>query len=85
MENRSDIQKEYSKYCKILLKIREPDNECKKTIEVEVNKKFQEIIRKTNQIESTTDEMTKRVINKLKNKTASDRFGWRVESLKEEG
>ena len=74
MENRSDIQKEYSKkYCKILLKIREPDSECKKTIEVEVTKKFQEIIRKTNQIESTMDEMTKRVINKLKNKTASDR------------
>ena len=40
LENRSDIQKEYSKYCKILLKIREPDNKCKKTIEVEVNKKF---------------------------------------------
>ena len=60
LENRSDIQEEYSKHYKILLKSREPDNECERIIEEQVNKKFQEIIRKTNQIESITDKMVKK-------------------------
>ena len=85
MENRSDIQEEYTKYDKKLPKTREPDNESEGIIEEEVNKKFQEIIRKTNQIESITDEMVKKAIAKLKNKRASDRLGWRAERLKEEG
>ena len=50
-----------------------------------VNKKFQELIRKANQIESITDEMVKKAIAKLKNKRASDRLGWRAEWLKEGG
>ena len=54
-------------------------------IEEEVNKKFQELIRKTNQIESITDEMVKKAIAKLKNKRASDRLGWRAEWLNEGG
>ena len=85
MDNRSDIQEEYKKYYKTLLKTREPDNESERIIEEEVNKNFQEIIRKTNQMESITNEMVKKAIAKLKNKTASDRLGWRTEWLKEGG
>ena len=85
MDNRSDIQEEYTKYYKTLLKTREPDNESERIIKEGVNKKFQEIIRKTNQIESITDEMVKKAIAKLKNKRASDRLGWRAEWLKEGG
>ena len=70
---------------KTLLKPREPDNDCERITEEKVNKKFQEIIRKKNQIESVTDEMVKKAIAKLKNKRASDSFGWRVEWLKEGG
>ena len=77
MENKLDIQ-EYKKYKK-LLKAREPDNESERIIEEEVNKKFQELIRKTNQIESITDQMVKKAIAKLKNKITGDRSGWRVE------
>ena len=55
LENRSDIQEEYTKYYKKLLKTREPDNEIERMIEEEVNKKFQERTRKTNQIEIITD------------------------------
>ena len=85
MQNRLDIQEEYKKYYKNLLKTREPDNESERIIEEEGNKKFQELIRKTNQIESITDEMVKKAIAKLKNKRASDRLGWRAEWLKEGG
>ena len=55
LENRSKIQEQYTKHYKKLLKTREPDNESERIIEEEVNKKFQELIRKTNQIESITD------------------------------
>ena len=72
LENKLDIQEEYKKYYKKLLKTREPDNESERIIEEEVNKKFQELIRKTNQIESITDEMVKKAIAKLKNKRAID-------------
>ena len=48
MENRLDMQEGYTKYYKKLLKTRELDNESERVIEEEVNKKFQEIIRKTN-------------------------------------
>ena len=72
LQNRLDIQEEYKKYYKKLLKTREPDNESERIIEEEVNKKFQELIRKTNQIESITDEMVKKAIAKLKNKRAID-------------
>ena len=85
LENRSDIQEEYTKYYKTLLKTREPDNESERIIEEEVNKKFTEIKRKTNQIESITDKMVKIPIAKLKYKRASDRLGWRTEWLKEGG
>ena len=44
LENRLDIQEEYTKYYKKLLKTREPDHESERIIE-EVNKKFQEIIK----------------------------------------
>ena len=60
LENKSDIQ-EYTKYYKKLLKTRVPDHESERIIEEEINKKFQEIIRKTNQIESITDEMVKKL------------------------
>ena len=73
MKNRLDIQKEYTKYYKNLLKTREPDNESERIIEEEVKKKFQEVIRKANQIESITDEMVKKAIAKLKNKKVRDR------------
>ena len=63
----------------MLLKTREPDNESERRIEEEVNKNFQEIIRKTNQTESITNEMVKKAIAKLKNKRAIDRLGWRAE------
>ena len=85
LDNRSDIQEEYTKYYKMLLKTREPDNESERRIEEEVNKNFQEIIRKTNQTESITNEMVKKAIAKLKNKRASDRLGWGAEWLKEGG
>ena len=85
LDNRSDIQEEYTKYYKKLLKTREPDNESERIIEEEVNKNFQEIIRKTNQTDSITNEMVKKAIAKLKNKRASDRLGWRAEWLKEGG
>ena len=85
MQNRLDIQEEYKEYYKKLLKTREPDNESEKITEEEVNKKFQELIRKKSQIESTTDEMVEKAIAKLKNKRASDRLGWRAEWLKEGG
>ena len=49
LENRSDIQEEYTKYYKTLLKTREPDNESEGIIEEDVNEKFQKIIRKANQ------------------------------------
>ena len=49
MENKLDIQEEYRKYYKKLLKTREPDNESERIIEDEVNE-FQEIVRQTNQI-----------------------------------
>ena len=61
LENRSDIQEKHTKYYKMLLKTRESDNESERIIEEEVNKKFQEIMRKTNQIESVTDEMVKKL------------------------
>ena len=83
LENISDIQEEYTKYNKTLLKSREPDNESKRIIKGEVIKKFQKIIRKSNQTESMTDEMIKKAIAKLKNKRASDRLGQRAEWLKE--
>ena len=57
LQNRLDIQKEYKKYYKKLLKTREPDNESERIIEEEVNKNFQELIRKTNQIENITDQV----------------------------
>ena len=60
LENKSDIQ-EYTKYYKKLLKTRVPDHASERIIEEEVNKKFEEIIRKTNQIESITDEMVKKL------------------------
>ena len=82
MDNKSGIQEEYTKYYKTLLNTREPHNESERIIEEEVNKKFQEIIRKTNQIESITNEMVKKAIAKLKNKRASDRLGWTAEWLK---
>ena len=78
---RSNIQEEYAKYYKTLLKNRETDNACERIIEEEVNKTFKEITRKANQIESITEKMVKKVIDKLKNKRASDRLGWRAESL----
>ena len=84
MQNRLDIQEEYKKYYKKLPKTREPDNESERIIE-EVNKMFQELIRKTNQMESITDEMVKKAITKLKNKRANDRLGWRAEWLIEGG
>ena len=84
LENRLDIQEEYKKYYKKLLKTREPDNESERIIE-EVNKKFQEIIRKAKLIESKTDEMVKKATAKLKSKRASDRLAWRAEWLKERG
>ena len=56
----------------MLLKTRVPHNESERIIEEKVNKKFQEIIRKTNQIESITDEMVKKAIGKLRNKRAID-------------
>ena len=58
-DNRSDIQEEYTKYYKKVLKTRKSDNESEKIIEEEVNEKFQEITRKTNQIGIITDEMVK--------------------------
>ena len=84
LQNRLDIQEQYKKYYKKLLKTREPDNESERIIE-EVNKKFQELIRKTNQIESITDKMVKKAIAKLKNTRASYRLGWRAEWLKKGG
>ena len=83
LQNRLDIQEKCKKYYKKLIKTREPNSESERIIEEEVNKKFQELIRKTNQIESITDEMVKKAIAKLKNKRASDRLGWRAEWLKE--
>ena len=83
LQNRLDIQEKCKKYYKKLIKTREPNSESERIIEEEVNKKFQELIRKTNQIESITDEMVKKTIAKLKNKRASDRLGWRAEWLKE--
>ena len=85
LQNRLDIQEEFKKYYEKLLKTREPDNESERIIEEEVNKKFQELIRKTNQIECITDEMVKKDRAKLKNKRASDRLGWRAEWLKKGG
>ena len=40
LENRSDMQEEYTKYYKKLLKTREPDNESERIIKEEVNKSF---------------------------------------------
>ena len=89
LDNRSDIQAdmqvEYTKYYKALLKTREPGNECESIIEEEVNKTFQKVIRKTNQIESISDKMFKKAIAKLKNKRGSDSLGGKVEWSKEEG
>ena len=48
-------------------KTREPDNENEKIIEEKVNKKFQEIMRKTNQ--SITDKIVKKAIAKLKKRS----------------
>ena len=47
LENRWDIQEEYTKYFKTLLKTRGPDNKNEKNIEKKANKKFQEIISPT--------------------------------------
>ena len=66
LENRSDIQEEYTKYYKKLLKTREPDNEIERMIEEEVNKKFQERTRKTNQIEIITDKWFKKLLQNRK-------------------
>ena len=85
MENRPDIEEEYTKYYKKLLKARKPDNESERIIEEKVNKKYQEIIRKANQAESITDEMFKKAIAKMENKRASDRLRWKAEWLKEGG
>ena len=75
LKDRSDIQEEYTRYYKKHLKTREPNNESVRMTEEEINKKFQEIRRKTNQIEIIIDEMVKKAIAKLKNKRASDRLG----------
>ena len=69
LDHRLDIKEEYTKYYKKLLKTREPDNESEKIIEEKVNKKFQEIMRKTNQIESITDKIVKKAIAKLKKRS----------------
>ena len=66
MENRSDIQEEYTKYYEKPPKTREPDNEIERIIGEELNKSFQEIIRKRNQKGSITYEMVKKAIAKLK-------------------
>ena len=84
LENRSDIQVEYTKYYKALLKTREPGNECESIIEEEVNKTFQKVI-KTNQVESISDKMFKKAIAKVKNKRGSGSLGGKAEWLKEEG
>ena len=75
MKDRSDIQEEHTRYYKKHLKTRKPNNESVEMIEEEINKKFQEITRKTNQIEIIIDEMVKKALAKLKNKRASDRLG----------
>ena len=67
LDHRLDIKEEYTKYYKKLLKTREPDNENEKIIEEKVNKKFQEIVRKTNQ--SITDKIVKKAIAKLKKRS----------------
>ena len=67
LDHRLDIKEEYTKYYKKLLKTREPDNENEKIIEEKVNKKFQEIMRKTNQ--SITDKIVKKAIAKLKKRS----------------
>ena len=46
LESRLDIQEEYTKYYKKVLKTREPDNESERIIDEELNKKFQELIKK---------------------------------------
>lgn len=45
MQNRLDMQEEYTKYIRTLVKTREPDNKCERIINEEVNKKFQEILK----------------------------------------
>ena len=67
------MQEEYTKYYKTLLKTKEPDHDCESINEEEANKKFQDVIRKTNQIERITNEMVKKVIAKLKNNGARGR------------
>ena len=84
LKNRSNIQVEYTKYYKALLKTREPGNECESIIEEEVNKTFQKVI-KTNQVESISDKMFKKAIAKVKNKRGSGSLGGKAEWLKEEG
>ena len=42
LENRSDMQEEYTKHYKKLLKTREPDNESERIIKEEVNESFKE-------------------------------------------
>ena len=69
LDHRLYIKEEYTKYYKKLLKTREPDNESEKIIEEKVNKKFQEIMRKTNQIESITDKIVEKAIAKLKKRS----------------
>ena len=85
LDNKSDIHAKCTKDYKELLKTREPDNKSERIIEGEVNKNFQGITRKTNQIEIITGRMVKKAIAKMKNKRASDRLGWTAEWLKEEG
>ena len=85
LDNKSDIQAKCTKDYKELLKTREPDNKNERIIEGEVNKNFQGITRKTNQIKIITGRMVKKAIAKMKNKRASDRLGWTAEWLKEEG
>ena len=74
LENRSDIEEEYTKYYEKLLKARKPDDESESIIEEKINKKFQETIRKANQTESITDEMFEKAIAKMENKRANDRL-----------
>ena len=80
-----EIIKEYENYYGKLLKIRKAEPEEEKKAEKQVEEKFKKIIAETQPREIITEKIVEIAIKGMKNKKASDRYGWKAEWIKNGG
>ena len=85
LENKDELLKVYARYYKELLILRPAENMEEEGIERKVDNEFQEIIaEKTDQIITTTTEITKS-IEEMKSKNVAEHNNWKAERIKREG